>query len=100
MKTFGAATTFHVSSLDASLRYYTEVLGFPERFRFGDYAGVEHGEIQIHLSGPAAANKKSVGQGGLYIYADHVDGYYAEVQAMGGHRWDTSSLAARLEKPQ
>ena len=28
-----------------------------------------------------------------------VDGYYAEVQAMGGNRWDTSSLAARLEKP-
>jgi 3-hydroxyisobutyrate dehydrogenase len=28
-----------------------------------------------------------------------VDGYYAEVQAMGGNRWDTSSLIARLEKP-
>ena len=27
-----------------------------------------------------------------------VDGYYAEVQAMGGKRWDTSSLIARLEK--
>lgn len=27
-----------------------------------------------------------------------VDGYYAEVQAMGGNRWDTSSLAARLER--
>ncbi|MBA4011804.1 MAG: oxidoreductase [Phenylobacterium sp.] len=27
-----------------------------------------------------------------------VDGYYAEVQALGGHRWDTSSLVARLEK--
>jgi len=26
-----------------------------------------------------------------------VDGYYAEVQAMGGNRWDTSSLAARLQ---
>ena len=26
-----------------------------------------------------------------------VDGYYAEVQAMGGQRWDTSSLIARLE---
>ena len=25
-----------------------------------------------------------------------VDGYYAEVQAMGGQRWDTSSLKARL----
>jgi 3-hydroxyisobutyrate dehydrogenase len=28
-----------------------------------------------------------------------IDRYYAEVQAMGGRRWDTSSLAARLEKP-
>ena len=27
-----------------------------------------------------------------------VDGYYAQVQAMGGNRWDTSSLVARLEK--
>jgi 3-hydroxyisobutyrate dehydrogenase-like beta-hydroxyacid dehydrogenase len=27
-----------------------------------------------------------------------VDGYYAEVQAMGGGRWDTSSLLARLQK--
>ena len=26
-----------------------------------------------------------------------VDQYYAEVQAMGGNRWDTSSLVARLE---
>jgi 3-hydroxyisobutyrate dehydrogenase len=28
-----------------------------------------------------------------------VDGFYAEVQKMGGKRWDTSSLVARLEKP-
>ena len=27
-----------------------------------------------------------------------VDLYYAEVQAMGGNRWDTSSLIARLKK--
>ena len=27
-----------------------------------------------------------------------VDGYYAEVQGMGGNRWDTSSLIARLTK--
>src|SRR5262249_15305524 len=26
-----------------------------------------------------------------------VDGYYAEIQNMGGARWDTSSLIARLE---
>jgi 3-hydroxyisobutyrate dehydrogenase len=28
-----------------------------------------------------------------------VDGYYAEIQEMGGRRWDTSSLAARLDPP-
>lgn len=27
-----------------------------------------------------------------------VDGFYAEVQQLGGNRWDTSSLIARLEK--
>ncbi|MDH3439995.1 MAG: oxidoreductase, partial [Gammaproteobacteria bacterium] len=27
-----------------------------------------------------------------------VDSYYAEVQELGGSRWDTSSLIARLEK--
>lgn len=27
-----------------------------------------------------------------------IDQFYAEVQAMGGNRWDTSSLVARLEK--
>jgi 3-hydroxyisobutyrate dehydrogenase len=29
-----------------------------------------------------------------------VDGFYAEVQDLGGSRWDTSSLVARLERPQ
>jgi 3-hydroxyisobutyrate dehydrogenase-like beta-hydroxyacid dehydrogenase len=28
-----------------------------------------------------------------------VDQFYAEVQALGGNRWDTSSLVARLERP-
>ena len=29
-----------------------------------------------------------------------VDQFYAEVQALGGNRWDTSSLIRRLKKPQ
>jgi 3-hydroxyisobutyrate dehydrogenase len=29
-----------------------------------------------------------------------VDGFYGEVQALGGARWDTSSLVARLEPPR
>ena len=27
-----------------------------------------------------------------------VDGYYAEVQGMGGGRWDTSSLFSRMQE--
>lgn len=83
MKTQGSATTFHVSNLEASLGFYTRVLGFKERFRFGDYAGVEHGEVQIHLSGPKSTNKRAVGQGSIYIFCDDVDGYHAEIVAKG-----------------
>jgi len=38
-------------------------------------------------------------QNGASLPVTHiVDGYYAEVQKMGGKRWDTSSLIALLEK--
>jgi len=83
MKTHGSATTFHVADLEKSLAFYTLVLGFAERFRFGDYAGVEHGEVQIHLSGPKSMNKRAVGQGGIYIFCDDVDAYYAEITGRG-----------------
>jgi hypothetical protein len=72
-----------VSNLDDSLKYYIESLGFSQRFRFGDYAGVQYGEVQIHLSGPKAENKRGIGQGGVYIFCDDVDGYYSEVTAKG-----------------
>ncbi|HEX5788750.1 MAG TPA: NAD(P)-dependent oxidoreductase [Woeseiaceae bacterium] len=36
--------------------------------------------------------------GALLELAGLVDAYYAEVQAMGGARWDTSSLIARLRR--
>jgi len=36
--------------------------------------------------------------GSTLALTELVDRYYAEVQAMGGDRWDTSSLIARLEK--
>ncbi|MES2921338.1 MAG: VOC family protein [Verrucomicrobiota bacterium] len=85
MKTFGSATTFHVLDLGVSLRFYTDVLGFSERFRFGDYAGIFHGDAQIHLSGPLATNKKPIGQGSIYIFCDDVDSYYSEVSRRGAH---------------
>lgn len=83
MKTHGSATTFHVTDVVQSLEFYTKTLGFSERFRFGDYAGVQYQDIQIHLSGPRATNKKKIGQGSLYVFCDAVDEYYAEIVASG-----------------
>jgi 3-hydroxyisobutyrate dehydrogenase-like beta-hydroxyacid dehydrogenase len=37
--------------------------------------------------------------GAIIEIAKIIDGYYAEVQKMGGNRWDTSALIARLNKP-
>jgi len=36
--------------------------------------------------------------GGHETFAKLVDEFYAEIQEMGGRRWDTSSLIARLER--
>jgi 3-hydroxyisobutyrate dehydrogenase-like beta-hydroxyacid dehydrogenase len=36
--------------------------------------------------------------GAMIEIAKIIDGYYAEVQKMGGNRWDTSALIARLNK--
>lgn len=83
MKTKGSATTFHVSELEASMRFYIEVLGFTERFRFGNYCGVEHGEVRIHLSGPGVPNKRQIGQGSIYIFCDEVDDFHRLITSRG-----------------
>ncbi len=47
----------------------------------------------------AIAFSEAEKNGATLELAKLVDRYYEEVQAMGGNRWDTSSLIARLEKP-
>jgi catechol 2,3-dioxygenase-like lactoylglutathione lyase family enzyme len=44
MTTKGSATTFQISNFEASLAFYTGILGFTERFRFGDYVRIGHGD--------------------------------------------------------
>jgi 3-hydroxyisobutyrate dehydrogenase len=46
----------------------------------------------------AIALAEARGNGAKLPVAALVDQFYAEVQAMGGKRWDTSSLIARLER--
>ncbi|SFJ78470.1 NAD(P)-dependent oxidoreductase [Caulobacter sp. UNC279MFTsu5.1] len=61
------------------------------RFDFGFAVDWMRKDLGIALA-EAAANGANLQATAL------IDGFYGEVQAMGGHRWDTSSLVARLEK--
>ncbi|WP_341842991.1 VOC family protein [Chitinophaga caseinilytica] len=79
-----AATIFQVSDLAAATVFYTETLGFTLDFEFGSVVGLHHGNVFIHLSGPASqGNKKAIGEGHMYIFCDEVDDYFAEIAAKG-----------------
>lgn len=82
MKANSAATVFSVSNLDASLKFYADVLGFAEDFRFGQYAGIKMGEVFIHLS-QNHPEMKPPGSGSIYIFCDEVDDYYQSIAAKG-----------------
>src|SRR5689334_5092440 len=78
-----AAAVFQVSNLDAALKYYKDVLGFAEEFRFGEYAGVSMGEISVHLSGHNAPDRPPLGAGNVYVFCDEVDSYFADLKRKG-----------------
>ena len=44
------------------------------------------------------AMEEAKNNGSLLPVTELVDKYYAEVQSMGGNRWDTSSLIKRFRK--
>lgn len=83
METKGSATCFRVTDVDRALAWYTGVLGFSEKFRFGDYAGISHGGVTIHLAGPSVPNARTPGQGSIYIFCDEVDAWHAEISTRG-----------------
>jgi len=83
MKTQGVAPVFQVGSVGDSLKYYKEVLGFIEDFRFGDnYAGVRHGEVTLHLCGHTV-HKMPIGGGSAFIFCDEVDAYFETIKKNG-----------------
>lgn len=83
MKIHGAATVFPVRDVDASLRYFVDVLGFTEEFRFGEYAGIQRDDCCIHLSAEGNPNTGKAGTGAVYIFCDDVDGYFADIAGRG-----------------
>jgi 3-hydroxyisobutyrate dehydrogenase len=87
-KVIGSISKGAAQSWQMENRWQTMVAG---RFDFGFAVDWMRKDLAIAL-GEARQNGATLAMTRL------VDGYYAEVQAMGGSRWDTSSLIARLEK--
>lgn len=84
MTTQRAAPVFQVADLDAALKHYTDVLGFEEDFRVGDYAGVKLGQIGVHLSKHGSGEyAKPIGGSIVYVFCSEVDDYYAEIKKKG-----------------
>lgn len=82
MNTHGITPVFQVSDLGAALKHYTEVLGFSEDFRFGEYAGVRLGEACLHLCAHQI-HGRPVGGGTAALFCDEVDAYCAAIKARG-----------------
>ncbi len=84
----GAISRGAAQSWQMENRWQTMVAG---EFDFGFAVEWMRKDLNIALE-EAARN------GARLDLARQVDGYYAEVEAMGGSRWDTSSLIKRLER--
>ena len=88
-KVIGAISKGAAQSWQMDNRWQTMVNG---QFEFGFAVDWMRKDLGITLA-EARSN------GARLDLTELVDRYYAEVQALGGNRWDTSSLIARLERP-
>jgi catechol 2,3-dioxygenase-like lactoylglutathione lyase family enzyme len=68
--------------VDASLRFYVDVLGFVESFRYGTYVGLKMGTCEIHVCPPGDDGPRA-GGGNAYIVCDEVDKYHAKIVSAG-----------------
>ena len=82
MKAHGVGPVLQVGDLNRSLKYYTEVLGFAEEFRFGEYAGVKNGEAILHLCAHTI-HQRPVGGGTAFIFCDEVNDYFEQIKKNG-----------------
>ena len=79
----GAAQSWQMEN-----RYKTMI---NDKFEFGFAVDWMRKDLKIAMD-------EAKNNGSLLPITEVVDKYYAEVQAMGGNRWDTSSLIRRFRK--
>ncbi len=71
-----SAAIFSVRDIDSSVEYYKRVFGFREYFRSGDYAGMQLGDVELHLAGPTIQSNRVTGESSVYVFCEGVDEYY------------------------
>ena len=77
MKIKSSASVLSVKDIELSLIFYKNVLGAKDYFRFGDYAGILLGSVEIHLAGPSVDLKRGEGQGSIYFFCEGIDNLYS-----------------------
>ena len=82
MKSVSVIPVFQVKDVDASVRFYTGVLGFAQSFRYGTYVGLKLGKCELHICPPGDDGPRA-GGGNAYIICDEVDDYFAGIKAKG-----------------
>lgn len=82
MKPSALIPVFHVTDVDAAVRYYTAMLGFTQSFRYGTYVGLTLGACELHISDKGEP-RHIVGAGTAYVFCDEVDAYFAQIKAAG-----------------
>ncbi|HET7535877.1 MAG TPA: VOC family protein [Candidatus Didemnitutus sp.] len=82
MKVPSIAPVFAVKNVDATVKYFVDVLGFKQDFRFEEYASVTRGELALHVTS-AGVFPRPIGGGTAYIFVEDVDKYFKEVSARG-----------------
>jgi catechol 2,3-dioxygenase-like lactoylglutathione lyase family enzyme len=76
------AAVFTVAEVAASLRFYTERLGFKVGFQMDDpptYAIVERDTVSLHLM-PAAQEARGLGRSSIYVFVAGVDALHGELK--------------------
>lgn len=84
MKADALIPVFHVKDVDVAVRYYTEVLGFTQSFRYGTYAGLQLGRCELHVTDPGEP-RQVIGAGTAYVICDEVDQYFLLIAGRGVH---------------
>jgi uncharacterized glyoxalase superfamily protein PhnB len=82
MNSIKTIPVFHVNDVDVAVRFYTEVLGFVQAFRYGTYVGLRIGKCEIHLCPPGDSQRRT-GGGNAYFICDEVDDYFVKIKSTG-----------------